>query len=180
MEVHDTYIKKKNGHFEIFVQHVNIEKARLHGKLVTDYFEGEISREKKNSRRVCIYGFVVYSFESNFFHWNYEDFFKHAPFSFDRLWQFRGQIGKFENLKMAVPLVAILAPETSYYLVVIYIELPFHGLCKQFTIITVVFIGLLVQKAKFLLHHGNQHQNPSNHLEDIGTMQSSNLSSKHE
>ena len=108
------------------------------------------------------------------------NFFKHAPFSFDRLWQFRGQIGMFENLKMAAPLVAILAPETSYYLVVIYIELPFHGLCKQFTIITVVFIGLLVQKAKFLLHHGNQHQNPSNHLEDIGTMQSSNLSSKHE
>ena len=89
------------------------------------------------------------------------------------LWQFRGQIGKFENLKMAVPLVAILAPETSYYLVVVYIELPFHSLCKQFTIITVVFIGLLVQKAKFLLYHGNQHQNPSNHLEDIGTMQSS-------
>ena len=48
--------------------------------------------------------------------WN---FFKHAPFSFDRLWQFREQIGMFENLKMAAPLVVILAPETSYYLVVI-------------------------------------------------------------
>ena len=47
------------------------------------------------------------------------NFFKHAPFSFDPLWQFRGQIGMFENLKMAAPLVAILAPETSYYLVVI-------------------------------------------------------------
>ena len=55
-------------------------------------------------------------------------------------------------------MVAILAPETSFYLVVIYIELPFHSLCKQFTIITVVFIGLLVQKAKFLLYHGNQHE----------------------
>ena len=30
-----------------------------------------------------------------------KNFFKHAPFSFDRLWQFRGQIGKFENLKIA-------------------------------------------------------------------------------
>ena len=56
-----------------------MEKARLHGKLVTDYFEGEtlrnLSQKKKKSRRVCIYGFVVYSFESNFFHWNYEEFF---------------------------------------------------------------------------------------------------------
>ena len=98
------------------------------------------------------------------------NFFKHAPFSFDRLWQFRGQIGMFENLKMAAPLVAILAPESSYYLVVIYIELPFHSLCKQFIIITVVFIGLLVQKAKFLLYHGNQRHNPFNLLQ---TMQSS-------
>ena len=73
--------------------------------------------------------------------------------TFDRLWQFRGQIGMFENLKMAAPLVAKLAPESSYYLVVIYIELPFHSLCKQFMIITVVFIGLLVQEAKFLLYH---------------------------
>ena len=40
------------------------------------------------------------------------------------------QIGMFENLKMAAPLVAILAPETSYYLVVIYIELPFHSLYR--------------------------------------------------
>ena len=86
------------------------------------------------------------------------NFFKHAPFSFDRLWQLRGQIGMFENLKMAAPLAVILAPETSYYLVVIYIELPFHRLCKQFTIIAAVFIGLVVQKAKFLLHHGNRHQ----------------------
>ena len=92
-------------------------------------------------------------------------FFKHAPFSFDRLWQFRGQIGMFENLKMAAPLVAKLAPESSYYLVVIYMELPFHSLCKQFIIISVVFIGLLVQKAKFLHYHGNQHQNPSNLLQ---------------
>ena len=54
MEVHDTYIKK-NGHFEIFVQHVNIEKARLHGKLVTDYFEGEISREKKKQESLHLW-----------------------------------------------------------------------------------------------------------------------------
>ena len=90
-----------------------------------------------------------------------------------------GSLGD-KNLKMAAPLEAKLAPESSYYLVVIYVELPFHSLCKQFIIITVVFIGLLVQKAKFLLNHGNQYQNPSNllqkprnHLEDIGTMQSS-------
>ena len=139
----------------------------LHRNLViiTSRRDIEKSLAKKQSIRVCIYGFVVYSFESNLFHWNYEDFFKHAPFSFDRLRQFRGQIGMFENLKMAAPLVAILAPESSYYLVVIYIELPFHSLCKQFIIITVVFIGLLVQKAKFLLYHGNQHQNPSNLLQ---------------
>ena len=58
------------------------------------------------------------------------NFFKQAPFSFDCLWQFREQIGLFENLKMAAPSVAILAPETSYYLVVFYIELPFHRLYR--------------------------------------------------
>ena len=46
-----------------------------------------------------------------------------------------GSLGD-KNLKMAAPLVAILAPESSYYLVVIYIELPFHSLCKQFIIIS--------------------------------------------
>ena len=75
-----------------------------------------------------------------------------------------GSLGD-KNLKMAAPLEAKLAPESSYYLVVIYVELPFHSLCKQFIIITVVFIGLLVQKAKFLLKHGNQYQNPSNLLQ---------------
>ena len=34
-----------------------------------------LSQKKKKRRRVCIYSFVVYSFQINFFHWNYEDFF---------------------------------------------------------------------------------------------------------
>ena len=110
------------------------------------------------------------------------NFFKHAPFSFDRLWQFRGQIGMFENLKMAGPLVAILAPETSYYLVVFYIELPFHSLYRPnlsafwskrlnffFTMATITKIHLICYKSL------------ENHLEDIGTMCNHlNLSSKHE
>ena len=112
--------------------------------------------------------------------------FKHTPFSFDRLWQFRGQIDMFENLKMAAPLVAILAPETSFYLVVIYIELPFHSLCKQFIIITVVFIGFWSKRLNFYFNMETNikirlicYKSLKNHLEDIGTICNHlNLSSK--
>ena len=117
-----------------------------------------------------------------------KNFFKHAPFSFDRLWQCRGQIGMFENLKIAVPLVDIPAPETSYYLVVIYTELPFHSLCKQFIIITVVFIGFWSKRLNFYFSmetnikiHLICYKSLKNHLEDIGTICNHlNLSSKHE
>ena len=70
--------------------------------------------------------------------------------------------------------------ESSYYPLVICIELPFYSLCKEFIIITEVFIGLVVEKAIFLttptntkIHLISGYKSLANHLEDIGTMQSS-------
>ena len=66
--------------------------------------------------------------------------------------------------------------ESSYYPLVICIELPFYSLCKEFIIIT----GLVVENAIFLttptntkIHLISGYKSLANHLEDIGTMQSS-------
>ena len=75
-----------------------------------------------------------------------------------------------------------ITPESSYYPVAVYIELPFYNLCRQFIIIT-VFISAFWSKA--LLFHVtlttntkiNQfcYKSLENHLEDIGTIQKSKL-----
>ena len=72
-----------------------------------------------------------------------------------------------------------ITTESSNYPLVIYIELPFYNLDEQFIIITEVFIGLVVQKALSLTTATDTkiylicYKSLENHLEDIGTMQSS-------
>ena len=79
---------------------------------------------------------------------------------------------------IAAPQVAITT-ESSNYPLVINIELPFYSLDEQFIIITEVFIGLVVQKALSLTTATDTkiylicYRSLENHLEDIGTMQSS-------
>ena len=141
----------------------DVQKVWLRRKTTINAFAG----------RVCNYGFLVYSFESSFFHsLNYEDFA--CSFQFWSFWGTSGdKIGMFENQRWRIQDGRQKGNVIDSSLIVSYntwvklvsschLELSFNSFFKQFIVITLVNIDPLVQRATFLCYHGNKHQNSSN------------------
>ena len=80
MYTRNTY-NKTDVHFErnYKVYQVNTQKAWIHRKTLIITFGIDIEKSlPPPPQKKCIYKIMIlcfiYSFESNFFHWNYEDF----------------------------------------------------------------------------------------------------------